>query len=53
MEAHEKELMFLSLEGKVVIPFFQRTYVWNKENWETLLEGLFNKEEGNFLGSIY
>ena len=46
MEAREKELKFLATEGKVIIPFFQRTYVWNEENWENLLEGLFNKPEG-------
>jgi len=52
MEAHEKELMFLGNEGKVIIPFFQRTYVWDEENWENLLEGLFQKPVGHFLGSI-
>jgi len=52
MEAREKELKFLATEGKVIIPFFQRTYVWNEENWENLLEGLSNKPEGHFLGSI-
>ena len=52
MEAREKELKFLASEGKVIIPFFQRTYVWEKENWENLLEGLFSKPDGHFLGSI-
>jgi len=52
MEAREKELKFLATEGKVIIPFFQRTYVWGQENWENLLEGLFSKPEGHFLGSI-
>jgi len=52
MEAREKELKFLATEGKVIIPFFQRTYVWKKENWENLLEGLFSKPYGHFLGSI-
>ena len=56
MEAREKELKFLATEGKVIIPFFQRTYVWEEENWENLLEGLFSKPvskpEGHFLGSI-
>ena len=52
MEAREKELKFLANEGKVIIPFFQRTYVWNEENWENLFEGLSNKAEGHFLGSI-
>jgi uncharacterized protein with ParB-like and HNH nuclease domain len=52
MEAREKELKFLTTEGKVIIPFFQRTYVWEQENWENLLEGLFSKPYGHFLGSI-
>lgn len=52
MEAREKELKFLATEGKVIIPFFQRTYVWENENWENLLEGLLSKPEGHFLGSI-
>jgi uncharacterized protein with ParB-like and HNH nuclease domain len=52
MEAREKELKFLATEGKIIIPFFQRTYVWEQENWENLLEGLFSKPDGHFLGSI-
>jgi len=52
MEAREKELKFLATEGKVIIPFFQRTYVWEHENWENLLEGFFSKPDGHFLGSI-
>ena len=52
MEAREKELKFLATEGKVIIPFFQRTYVWKQENWENLLEGLISKPDGHFLGSI-
>jgi len=52
LEAKEKELKFLATEGKVIIPFFQRTYVWKKENWEVLLESLLSKPYGHFLGSI-
>ena len=52
MEAREKELKFLATEGKVIIPFFQRTYVWKEENWESLLEVLDSKPAGHFLGSI-
>ncbi len=37
MEAKERPLGFLSLEGKIIIPFFQRTYIWNKDNWDELL----------------
>lgn len=52
MEAREKELKFLATEDEVIIPFFQRTYVWEEENWERLLEELSTKPEGHFLGSI-
>lgn len=34
------------------IPFFQRRYVWTQNNWEELLENLFDKEQSHFLGSI-
>lgn len=52
MKAEAKGFKFLSLEGKVKIPFFQRTYVWDKDNWENLLSEFFNKPQGHFLGSI-
>lgn len=34
------------------VPFFQRSYVWKKDNWEELLNDLFNMEITHFLGSI-
>ncbi|MCS7199452.1 MAG: DUF262 domain-containing protein [Caldimicrobium sp.] len=41
------------MEGKVKIPFFQRTYVWTEDNWEELLNELLNESrETNFLGAI-
>ncbi|MGQ9665664.1 MAG: DUF262 domain-containing protein, partial [bacterium] len=52
MKAEAKGFKFLSLEGKVKIPFFQRSYVWDKDNWEDLLSELLNKHKGHFLGSI-
>jgi len=52
MKAEAKGVKFLSLEGKVKIPFFQRSYVWNKDNWEDLLSELFNRANSHFLGSI-
>ncbi|MCS7232207.1 MAG: DUF262 domain-containing protein [Elusimicrobiota bacterium] len=53
MKAQEKSFKFLSMEGKVKIPFFQRTYVWTEENWEELLNELLNEfRETNFLGAI-
>lgn len=33
MKASEQGLKFLNMEGKIKIPFFQRTYVWTEENW--------------------
>lgn len=53
MKADAKGLKFLSMEGKIKIPFFQRTYVWTEENWEELLNELLNEgKENNFLGAI-
>lgn len=34
------------------VPFFQRPYVWKKENWEELFNDLFTTENTHFLGSI-
>jgi len=53
MKAEEKGLRFLTMEGKVKIPFFQRTYVWNEDNWEDLMEEFLDEEKtNNFLGAI-
>ena len=53
MKAEEKGLKFLTMEGKVKIPFFQRTYVWEEDNWDDLLTELLDTEkETNFLGAI-
>lgn len=53
MRAEEKSLRFLSLEGKLVVPFFQRKYVWQDENWEDLLnEFCDERKSSNFLGAI-
>lgn len=51
MEAREKSLNFITKEKKIVIPFFQRSYVWKKDNWEELLTDL-RKEKSHFLGSL-
>lgn len=51
MKAEAKGFKFLSLEGKVKIPFFQRRYVWDKDNWEDLLSELLRTKR-HFLGSI-
>lgn len=52
MEAKAKDLMFLSQTQKVEIPFFQRSYVWQKDNWEELLRDLSDLRRSHFLGSV-
>lgn len=53
MKADAKSLKFLTMEGEVIIPFFQRSYVWTEENWQDLLDELSNEEKSqNFLGAI-
>jgi hypothetical protein len=52
VEAKAKDLMFLSQTQKVEIPFFQRSYVWTKENWEDLLRDLSDTRRSHFLGSV-
>ena len=47
MKAEEKALRFLIMEGKVKIPFFQRTYVWDEDNWEDLIEEFLDEEKTN------
>ena len=34
-----------------VIPFFQRRYVWNEDNWDDLIVELSSNKDGHFLGS--
>ncbi len=51
MEAREKSFNFITKEKKIVIPFFQRSYVWSEENWKDLLDDL-TKDKSHFLGSI-
>lgn len=52
MEAKGQPLIFLCDEQILEIPFFQRSYVWNEDNWKELLEDLFNTKGSHFLGSI-
>jgi len=52
MEAKAKSFTFLSNEGMVCVPFFQRGYVWEKDNWEDLLTDLLNSTKSHFLGSL-
>ena len=50
--AKEQNFIIFNSEKKLVIPFFQRKYVWKKENWDELYDNFFVKEEPGFLGSI-
>ena len=52
MDAKAKSFTFLSNEGQLTVPFFQRGYVWDDDNWETLLNDLLNTTRGHFLGSL-
>ncbi|TKZ30083.1 DUF262 domain-containing protein [Brachyspira catarrhinii] len=56
MEAKEKNFKEIMInEKKFIIPFFQRHYVWGKEDWERLFNDLYDSFKNNkdhFLGSI-
>lgn len=52
MEAKEHPLSYITGQTIFRIPFFQRSYVWNNENWEALWEELTSSKEDCFLGSI-
>lgn len=46
-----KEKLSSFFHGKMqyIVPFFQRSYVWNEENWDTLWEHISNILEGHKL----
>lgn len=52
MNAEAMSLTFLGNEGLVKIPFFQRGYVWNIENWDDILTDLLDFNKSHFLGSL-
>lgn len=52
MNAQAKSLHFLGDGKQLMVPFFQRHYVWNEDNWAELLSTFENKEDKPFLGSI-
>ena len=51
MDAKGKSFSFLKTEQIYKIPFFQRSYVWDEDNWKEILENLIS-DDGIFLGSI-
>lgn len=56
MQAHEASFKSITDEyQKLIIPFYQRSYVWDKEDWEKLYDDLFSSMENSkdhFLGSL-
>jgi hypothetical protein len=52
MKAEDKSFYFLASPSYYDIPFFQRAYVWNEENWDELLSNLTSKNQNHFLGSL-
>ena len=52
MRAEAKSLRFLGEGKKLTVPFFQRHYVWNQDNWEELLESFYQTDIMPYLGSI-
>lgn len=52
MEAEGRSLSFLENVGKIKVPFFQRSYVWDNENWQDLLDELYENKTSAFLGSL-
>lgn len=52
MQAKETDFGFIAMSMSIEIPYFQRGYVWNEENWEELLDYLLDDKQSHFLGSI-
>ncbi len=52
MKAEDKSFYFLATPSYYDIPFFQRAYVWDYDNWNELLSNLTSKNQNHFLGSI-
>ena len=52
MRAEDKSFYFLATPSYYDIPFFQRAYVWNEDNWSELFGNLTDKNQNHFLGSI-
>ena len=52
MNATDSSITFLDMQAVFKVPFFQRAYVWDEENWKGLWETLSSPSKNNFLGSI-
>lgn len=51
-DAEARSLRYLNQLNELEIPFFQRPYVWEEENWEKLYNSFFENDIPDFLGSI-
>lgn len=52
MNANGRSFDVLKSNAEYIIPFFQRPYVWGKDEWEDLLATLSKKEGSHFIGSV-
>ena len=52
MNAKERSFAFMNAASYYDIPFFQRAYVWDEENWSELLNNFLDNTDSHFLGSI-
>ena len=52
MQARAHSLRFLGEGKKLTVPFFQRRYVWEKENWDELLQAFLSNDTKPFLGAL-
>lgn len=52
MEAKERSFIFMDSVSYYDIPFFQRAYVWDEDNWSELLNNFLDHSESHFLGSL-
>lgn len=52
MKASEKPLTFLREQYIYIVPYFQRGYVWDIENWEGIWAELSANRTDSFFGSI-
>ena len=52
MFVHSENFNFIKDSGYYEIPYFQRKYVWDEDNWEQLIENFSATLGNHFLGSI-
>jgi uncharacterized protein with ParB-like and HNH nuclease domain len=46
------EVFSPDIDIKYVIPKYQRQYIWNRDNWEELINDILESEGGHFIGSL-